>query len=91
MKLLVNASIFSIVFAGFVAGAVTIKPTAQFPTQPQSGHFSCNARTELRSCHWMRVFARHAGSQLRSRHGMRLLEVILGTNADPASTQTMHL
>ena len=27
MKLLVNASIFSVVFAGFVASAVTIKPT----------------------------------------------------------------
>jgi hypothetical protein len=32
MKLLVNASIFSIVFAGFVASAVTIKPTAHYPT-----------------------------------------------------------
>jgi hypothetical protein len=32
MKLLVNASIFSVVFAGFVASAVTIKPTAQYPT-----------------------------------------------------------
>ena len=29
MKLLVHASIFSVVFAGFVASAVTIKPTAQ--------------------------------------------------------------
>jgi hypothetical protein len=36
MKLLVNASIFSVVFAGFVAGAVTIKPTAQFPTTNHS-------------------------------------------------------
>ncbi len=27
MKLFVHASIFSVVFAGFVAGAVTIKPT----------------------------------------------------------------
>lgn len=28
MKLFVHASIFSIVFAGFVASAVTIKPTS---------------------------------------------------------------
>jgi hypothetical protein len=32
MKLLVHASIFSVVFAGFVASAVTIKPTSQFPS-----------------------------------------------------------
>jgi hypothetical protein len=32
MKLLVNASIFSIVFAGFVASAVTVKPTSRIPT-----------------------------------------------------------
>jgi len=32
MKLLVNASIFSVVFAGFVASALTIKSTAQFPS-----------------------------------------------------------
>ena len=36
MKLLVNASIFSVVFAGFVASAVTIKPTVQFPTANHS-------------------------------------------------------
>jgi hypothetical protein len=29
MKLLVHASIFSVVFAGFVASALTTKPTAQ--------------------------------------------------------------
>ncbi len=32
MKLFVHASIFSVVFAGFVAGAVTIKPTEKVPT-----------------------------------------------------------
>jgi hypothetical protein len=31
MKLLINASIFSVVFAGFVASAVTIKPTSHYP------------------------------------------------------------
>jgi hypothetical protein len=31
MKLFVHASIFSIVFAGFVASAVTTKPIAQIP------------------------------------------------------------
>ena len=36
MKLLVNASIFSVVFAGFVASAVTIKPTSQFPATNHS-------------------------------------------------------
>jgi hypothetical protein len=29
MKLFVHASIFSVVFAGFVAGALTTKPTAK--------------------------------------------------------------
>jgi hypothetical protein len=31
MKLIVHASIFSVVFAGFVASAVTIKPTNSVP------------------------------------------------------------
>jgi hypothetical protein len=31
MKLFVHASIFSVVFAGFVAGAVTTKDTAAIP------------------------------------------------------------
>ncbi len=31
MKLLVHASIFSVVFAGFVASAVTNKPTTKMP------------------------------------------------------------
>ena len=31
MKLFVHASIFSVVFAGFVASAVTTKPTAAIP------------------------------------------------------------
>jgi hypothetical protein len=30
MKLLVHASIFSVLFAGFVASAVTVKPTTSF-------------------------------------------------------------
>jgi hypothetical protein len=31
MKLLVHASIFSVIFAGFVASAVTTKHTASYP------------------------------------------------------------
>ncbi len=31
MKLFVHASIFSVIFAGFVASAVTTKPTAAIP------------------------------------------------------------
>jgi hypothetical protein len=49
MKLLINASIFSVVFAGFVASAVTIKPTSQFPPPITvwSFHMQCQYRAAI--------------------------------------------
>ncbi len=49
MKLLVHASIFSVVFAGFVASAVTTKPTDPVHRESQPGRFPCYAGAELPS------------------------------------------
>ena len=74
MKLLVHASIFSVVFAGFVASALTTKPTA---------HVTANH--SLVVSHAMPVPNCPPGD---SR--LRLLKPKCSTNAISGSTQTMH-
>ncbi len=55
MKLLVHASIFSVIFAGFVASAVTTKHTVLGSCESQPGHFARHAGAQLPSQYRLRT------------------------------------
>jgi hypothetical protein len=68
MKLFVHASIFSVIFAGFVASALTTKHTASLPAPCKSQHGR---------------FSRYAGAELPSQYRLRTLAQINGTDTYP--------